>query len=146
MKEVYGRVSAIQDVVVDVTFAAEEMPVILSGLRVDGDRDAAPTLQVVQRMRDGLVRCVVDGDSAAIQPGAPVLHVGEPLLTPLDAELVTRVLTVLTTPESTRGGSVRTGQAPPMLVETGIKCIDLLCPLSAGGTVGSSVPPASGGW
>ena len=73
MKELYGRVSAIQDVVVDVAFAPEEMPVILSGLRMGADSDdTEPTLQVVQRVRDGLVRCVVRGDSTAIQPGASV--------------------------------------------------------------------------
>lgn len=72
------------------------------------------------------------------------MHAGEPLLTPLDADLLTRVLAILTASEPIHGGSVRPGHAPPVLLETGIKVIDLLCPFSAGGTVGIFGPNGTG--
>lgn len=143
MNEKHGRVIAVHDMVIDVQFAPEETPLILSGLKVGVSGDGrGPALQVVQRVRDGLVRCVARGDLAGITPGAPVVDAGEPLLAPLGAELLARVVPILGALRQRNGQAEIPGKSE--MLETGIKVIDLLCPFARGGTVGIFGPNGNG--
>jgi RNA polymerase sigma factor (sigma-70 family) len=146
MNEKHGQVVAVHDVLVDVRFAAEDTPVILSGLTLSAaGADRGPILQVVQRVGDGLVRCVARGDLAGIAPGASILHSAEPLLTPLDADLLVRIVPLLLTlGEPDRGSAPQAGGDRTVTLETGIKAIDLLCPITRGGTVGILGPNGTG--
>ncbi len=137
MNEKHGRVSRVRDILVDVQFAPEETPVILSGLRASSAGDSeGPVLQVVQHLGDGLVRCVARSVSE-MAPGAGVVHHGEPLLTPLDPETLVRAMALLGASRKPDGQTALPGRdEEPGMVETGIKAIDLLCPLARGGTVG----------
>ncbi|HXT38184.1 MAG TPA: sigma-70 family RNA polymerase sigma factor, partial [Chloroflexota bacterium] len=148
MNEKQGRVSAVHGAIMDVEFAPEDTPVILSGLRVGdhGGESLAPTLQVVSRVKDGLVRCVARGDLTGIVLGAKVVHVGEPLLEPLNADMVTRILPILGAfrRPTKRQSLLPGGVEPPVMLETGIKVIDLLCPLTWGGMIGIFGPAGTG--
>ena len=145
MNEKHGRVVAVQDMVIDVQFAAEETPVILSGLHAgESGGSGEPMLQVVQRVRDGLVHCVARGGLAGIASGAPVLHKGEPLLTPLDVDLLVRAMPILGALGQPDGQLTGHGSPRPGMLETGIKAIDLLCPLTRGGAVGIFGPSGNG--
>lgn len=144
MNEKHGRVVMVRDLVVDVEFAPEDTPVILSGLTL-GAESREPTLQVVQHVREGLVRCVGRGDLAGVAPGAAVLHAGEPLLAPLDTKMLTRVMQILGAGRQANGQPQFHGTGDrPVTLETGIKVIDLLCPCTLGGTAGIFGPNGNG--
>ncbi len=91
-------------------------------------------MKVAQRLDDGQVRCIATGEVGDLKPGANVLNtrsVGLGL-TPMDS-----VATVSDDhiPQAIRIFAKCDAKAAEIL-ETGIKPIDLFCPLAAGGTVG----------
>jgi F0F1-type ATP synthase beta subunit len=86
------------------------------------------TLQVVQRLPDGIVRCVVSSPAEALEPGMTVMSAGRYVQTPVSHELFDRSVRLLAGPPPEPG-------APVELLETGIKVIDVMCPLVRGGTV-----------
>jgi RNA polymerase sigma factor (sigma-70 family) len=94
----------------------------------DEARHRAITAQVVQRRADGLVRAVSAGPADALGPGMAVLSERRHPQTPLSYEGFARTVQVLSGPPGERAGA-------PRLLETGIKVIDLMCPLTAGGTL-----------
>jgi F0F1-type ATP synthase beta subunit len=76
-----------------------------------------------------LVRCVVvtAPGQAIVRPrhGARVVDTAAPIRQPLAVEFLPAVI-----------ASIRHAKSAPRLLETGIKAIDLLCPLPAGGLIG----------
>ena len=84
------------------------------------------TLQVVQRLPDGVVRCVVASPVGALEPGMPVLSEGR-MQTPVSDAAFDRSVRLLTGPPAAPG-------TPAEPLETGIKVIDVMCPLVRGGT------------
>jgi len=141
-----GRVVAVQSPVVDVQFSREEIPLILSALVTQPENAAAGVpLQVVQREGSGLVRCLARGQGLDLTPGMAVLATDDPLLAPIDAQMLTRALPILS-----RSRSDRTPPSAPddglrrEILETGIKVIDLLSPVVKGGTFGLFGPSGTG--
>jgi RNA polymerase sigma factor (sigma-70 family) len=82
---------------------------------------------VVQQLDKGIVRCVSALDRRAPAEGAPVRDTRRPLTVPLRAAAFKEAMAVLVPKRMGVGGS---------LLETGIKAVDLLCPLIEGGTLG----------
>jgi len=141
-----GRVVAVEGPVVDVRFAPEDMPLILSALTPSGGEESGKeALQVVQRMGDGLARCLARGPEGTVfAPGATVADTGGPLLAPVDVRTLTEALPLL---GAITGGETQAhgrGDTPPRVLETGIKVIDLLCPYAAGGALGIFGPSGTG--
>ena len=85
-------------------------------------------MQVVQRLEDGIVRGVATASADALAPGMTVLSAGRHGQTPVRREAFGRLVRLL-------AGSSPDPVSPPKLLETGIKVIDVMCPLVAGGTV-----------
>jgi len=132
-----GRVAAVNGRVVDVRFAPEDMPLILSALApVDGETNNAEMLQVAQRVGDGLVRCLAHGAGRRYAPGAMVADTGGPLLVSANARTLTEVLPLL--------GDGQGAATALRMLETGVKVIDLLCPYAQGGTAGIFGPSGVG--
>ncbi len=72
--QIVGRVVAARGPVVDVQFPVEQMPMILSGLMAEsGGGQQGTTLQVVQRVGRGLVRCLARGQGMDPAPGMTVI-------------------------------------------------------------------------
>ncbi len=137
-----GRVVGIHGPVIDAQFAPEEVPLILSAVALPAEAGGSGrTLQVVQRVGHGLVRCLARGEleGIAIAPGAEVVATGDPMFALLDAQTLTQVIPILSAPN---GDSRNT--AKPQMLETGIKVIDLLCPFARGGTAGFFGPAGCG--
>jgi len=84
--------------------------------------------EVVQRLPDGVVRCVATSPADTLEPGMTVMSAGRQVQTPVSQELFDRSVRLLTGPPAPSG-------APAELLETGIKVIDVMCPLVRGGTV-----------
>jgi F-type H+-transporting ATPase subunit beta len=75
-----------------------------------------------------MVRGVATSLAGALSPGMTVLSSGRHVQTPVDRESFGRLVRLL-------AGSSPDPSRPPKLLETGIKVIDVMCPLVAGGTV-----------
>jgi F0F1-type ATP synthase beta subunit len=86
----------------------------------------AVALQVIQPPSGGIVRCIALSPADALPPGSTVLNSGNQSETPVNLGDLARVLPQLAGPSPFASGA-------PRLLETGIKVIDVMCPLVVGG-------------
>ncbi|HEY2993661.1 MAG TPA: sigma-70 family RNA polymerase sigma factor [Methylomirabilota bacterium] len=117
-----GRIVAADGPVVEARFDTAEAPEVHTALALE---DGGGALHVIQRLPDGRVR----GLAAAGLPtgvGTRVVGTNETLAHPLDDATLARAIRQLRRPLP----------VPPALLESGIKVIDLLAPLPAGGAIG----------
>ena len=121
-----GWVVRARENVVEARFDPASLPDVLTELAVsDEPRQRAVTLQVVQRAGDGVVRCVATSPISSLTPGMTVMSSGRETVTPVSREAFDRIVQLLAAPSL----------VPGTLVPTGIKVIDVMCPLVAGGTL-----------
>jgi RNA polymerase sigma factor (sigma-70 family) len=128
-----GKLLQVRGPVVEAQFDPNDLPEVLSALTVsDEPRQIDITVEVVQRLASGVVRCVARPPLAGLQSGMKVIRTGEPARVPVDDETLERAVSILGAPvdQSPRPGT------ESELLETGIKVIDLLCPYRRGGRVG----------
>ncbi len=133
--------------VVDVEFARADMPGIYDALKMD---EIGLTLEVQQQLGDGVVRTIALGSSDGLRRGMKVVNTGAPIMVPVGAKTLGRIMDVLGRPIDEQGpvNAEKTmsihRSAPSFeelspsqeLLETGIKVIDLVCPFAKGGKIG----------
>jgi RNA polymerase sigma factor (sigma-70 family) len=121
-----GWIVRARDNVIEARFDPASLPDVLTELAVsDEPRQRAVTLQVIQRLGAGVVRCVAASPISSLAPGMTVLSSGREITTPVSREAFDRIVQLL----------AASSLVPGTLVPTGIKVIDVMCPLVAGGTV-----------
>ncbi len=145
-----GTISQVIGAVVDCKFDdTDTMPPIYSALTVVID-DKPLTLEVQQHLEQGLVRAVAMGSTDGLQRGSLVTDTGRPIEVPVGPETLGRMFNVLgepidgmptVTPKKKysihRPAPSFTEQSTETeILETGIKVIDLICPILKGGKVG----------
>lgn len=124
-----GRIVRAREGVVEVLFDPTNLPDPLTELTVsDTPRRRAVTVQVVQLLEGGVVRCVPLSPIDGLTVGMTVLSAGRRIEAPAGREALDRAVRLL-------AGPGREPDRPPELLETGIKVIDVMCPLARGGTV-----------
>jgi F-type H+-transporting ATPase subunit beta len=149
-----GRIARVIGPVVDVEFAAEQMPEIFNALHVErtlGDQTDTVTLEVSQHIGDNMVRCVSLAPADGLVRGAEVTDTGGPITVPVGDVTKGHVFNALGVPldvdVSTLDIKERWGihrPSPPFdeleakteMFVTGIKVIDLLAPFVQGGKIG----------
>lgn len=115
--------------VVEVLFDPTTLPDPLTELTVsDAARRRAVTVQVVQLLEGGVVRCVSLSPIDGLTAGMTVLSAGRRIESRAGREVLDGAVRLL-------AGPVREPDRTPELLETGIKVIDVMCPLVRGGTV-----------
>ncbi|RTL26652.1 MAG: F0F1 ATP synthase subunit beta [Rhodocyclaceae bacterium] len=133
--------------VVDVQFPRDAMPKIYDALELAGSE---LVLEVQQQLGDGVVRTIALGSSDGLRRGMQVSNTGKGIAVPVGHGTLGRIMDVLGRPIDEAGpiecDERRTihQKAPKFdelspsvdLLETGIKVIDLICPLAKGGKVG----------
>lgn len=138
--------------IVDVRFTGGQLPSILTALvvRVDG-HDLV--LEVEQHVGDDTARCVAMGPTDGVYRGMEVINTGAPISVPVGNATLGRMFNVLGQPIDELDESEELKKAPKspihrnpplfkeqephtVMLETGIKVIDLLCPYVKGGKVG----------
>ena len=133
--------------VVDVKFPSDHIPKIYDALMID---DVDITLEVQQQLGDGVVRTIAMGSSEGLQRGMGVSNTGGPISVPVGEKTLGRIMDVLGKPIDNKGPigaevSMPIHRAAPSyeeqassteLLETGIKVVDLIMPISKGGKVG----------
>ncbi len=142
-----GKVVQVIGAVVDVEFPRDSIPKVYDALKL-ADRDL--TLEVQQQLGDGVVRAIAMGASEGLQRGVEVNNTGEPIAVPVGEKTLGRIMDVLGNPIDEAGPigeqiRLPIHRKPPAyedqaatteLLETGIKVIDLIMPISKGGKVG----------
>jgi F0F1-type ATP synthase beta subunit len=124
-----GRLIEARSGVVEALFDPNAPPDILTELTLSDEANRrAVTVQVVQRPGAGIVRGIAMSPIDAVPRGSTVLSSGRQSETPVGLDEFVRIVPLLAGPPPTAVGVGK-------LVETGIKVIDVMCPLIAGGSV-----------
>ena len=142
-----GNTVQIIGAVVDVAFPSDQIPKIYDALIID---DVDITLEVQQQLGDGVVRTIAMGSSEGLKRGMPVTSTGQPIAVPVGEKTLGRIMDVLGKPIDNAGEigaetmmpihraapTYEEQAATTEILETGIKVIDLIMPISKGGKVG----------
>lgn len=137
----HGAIRAVIGAVVDVQFESGNLPAILNALEVQG-HESRLVLEVAQHLGENTVRTIAMDGTEGLTRGQKVLDTGSPILVPAGPECLGRIMNVIGEPVDERG-PIKTKKlypihaAPPefvdqstvpMMLETGIKVVDLLAP------------------
>jgi RNA polymerase sigma factor (sigma-70 family) len=115
-----GRVLRVSGPILDVRFPAGAQPELFATLRV-GNVEA----DVIQILEDGLARALVPSGTGDLAAGATAIDSRVVTARAADADALAQALELLAPPPATTS-----------VVETGLKAIDLLCPLISGARLG----------
>ncbi|HET6342936.1 MAG TPA: F0F1 ATP synthase subunit beta [Gemmatimonadota bacterium] len=152
-----GRVVQIIGPVLDVEFDADEMPELLSALRLDHEpgegeegQSVHLTAEVQQHIGRNQVRAVAMSSTDGVVRGMELVDTGAPIMVPVGPETLGRIFNLLGEPIDELG-PVETQERRPIhqdppafpdlepkteIFETGIKVVDLLAPYVKGGKTG----------
>ncbi len=144
-----GKISQVVGVVVDVEFPIDKLPAIYNALHVKTDQGEDLILEVAQHLSESSVRAIALSTTDGLQRGATVSDTGAPISVPIGEETLGRMFNVVGEPIDGKKGEFKRKapihKQPPALIdqsgeveilETGIKVIDLICPITKGGKVG----------
>lgn len=144
-----GIIKQIIGPVVDVYFK-DTLPKIYHALKVERKNGQSLVLEVQNHIGSNIVRTIAMGSTDGLIRGQEVIDTGLPISVPVGEEVLGRMFNILGDPID-GCGDVKTEkkypihrQAPRFLeqsikteiLETGIKVIDLICPIVKGGKVG----------
>jgi len=142
-----GNVVEIIGAVIDVEFPRDSIPKVYDALKLD---ETGLTMEVQAQLGDGVVRAIAMGPSEGLRRGMEVKNTGEAIRVPVGPKTLGRIMDVLGNPIDNQGeiGHDETApihRKPPKfeeqspateILETGIKVIDLVMPISKGGKIG----------
>ena len=147
-----GKVTQVVGVVVDVSFPEGKLPAIYNALLIDppaGGGGKKLTFEVAQHLSETTVRAISLGSTDGITRGTKVTNTGAPISVPIGKDTLGRMFNV--TGEPIDGKKTVTSKTAPIhrtppplseqsgeteILETGIKVIDLIAPITKGGKVG----------
>ncbi len=142
-----GKIIQVVGVVVDVEFESH-LPQIYNALEVKHDKQTL-VLEVAQHLSRSTVRTVAMGPTDGLERGTEAVDSGQPITVPVGDTTLGRMFNVVGEPVDGQARTTGTRQpihakAPTLdnqstkteLLETGIKVIDLICPIVKGGKVG----------
>jgi len=144
-----GLVTQIIGVVVDVEFKEGELPAILNALEVTNGDDIL-VLEVQQHLPGNIVRTIAMGSTDGLTRNAKVIDTGAPISVPVGLKTLGRMFNVLghaidgqpnlesvsSRPIHQPAPSFKDQTTKTEILETGIKVIDLIAPITKGGKVG----------
>lgn len=144
-----GSVVQVVGVVVDVEFADRKVPQINTALKLELDGKAL-LLEVAQHLSETTVRTIALSSTDGLKRGDKVEDTGAPISVPVGDATLGRMFNVIGEPiDGKKAGDFKEKapihRLPPTfadqsgaveILETGIKVIDLICPVLKGGKVG----------
>jgi F-type H+-transporting ATPase subunit beta len=151
MQEQKGTIISIIGPVVDVKFPIGQLPNVYDALIVKNKyNNEELVLEVEQLIGDNTVRCVAMDSTDGLRRGEEVINTGGPIKVPVGTKTLGRLFNLLGKPIDEKGDIEveeywPIHKEPPALteqdttieiLETGIKCIDLLAPFPKGGKIG----------
>ena len=147
-KTMTGKITQIVGVVIDIEFTTGHLPAIYNALKVqNGDQEL--TLEVAQHLSESGVRAISLGSTDGLERGAVVTDTGAAISVPIGDKTLGRMFNVTGQPIDNQADDFSERapihRDPPPLIdqsgkveilETGIKVIDLIAPITKGGKVG----------
>lgn len=143
-----GTISQIVGVVVDVEFSVDHLPPIFQALEVMLE-DKSLILEVAQHLSESSLRAIALGSTDGLERGAEVKDTGAAISVPVGEATLGRMFNVVGLPIDGQANDFKERspihRLPPPLIdqsgrveilETGIKVIDLIAPITKGGKVG----------
>jgi F-type H+-transporting ATPase subunit beta len=145
-----GQVIAIKGAVVDVGFQPDHLPEIYDALEIERPNQGRLVLEVQQHLGEGRVRAIAMDTTDGLRRGVTVRNMGRPITVPVGPSTLGRIFNVLgdsidglPQPQSEihyqihrPAPSFEEQKASVEMLETGMKVIDLVAPLTKGGKTG----------
>ncbi|NMB20810.1 MAG: F0F1 ATP synthase subunit beta [Firmicutes bacterium] len=148
-----GKVVQVIGPVVDIEFAPEQLPDLLTAIQIKGEVEGNEidlTLEAAQHLGNNVVRCIAMASTDGLQRGMEAVDLGGPISVPVGPETLGRLFNVLGDPIDGKGAvqgkerwpihrsapSVDEVEPSSTMLETGIKVVDLLAPYARGGKIG----------
>ena len=146
-----GKIVQVMGPVVDVEFSPEELPEIYTAIKVEyPDQNIKLTLEAAQHLGNDTVRCVAMSSTDGLQRGMQATNTKAPITISVGSETLGRMFNVLGEPIDGqpavntetkfaihRAAPAFVDQDPStVILETGIKVVDLLAPYAKGGKIG----------
>jgi len=143
-----GRVVAVHGSVIDIAFDGGMLPAINDAVAIDWDRGPPLVAEVQQHLDPAVVRAVALGSTAGLRRGTGARALGEPIRAPVGEDVLGRLLNAIgepldhgpelsadieRVPIHAPAPALDRQSAARQIFHTGIKVIDLLAPLVAGG-------------
>ncbi len=142
-----GNVVEIIGAVIDVEFPRDSIPKVYDALKLD---ETGLTMEVQAQLGDGVVRAIAMGATEGLRRGMEVKNTGDAIRVPVGPKTLGRIMNVLGDPIDNQGDigheeTMPIHRKPPAfeeqssateVLETGIKVIDLVMPISKGGKIG----------
>ena len=143
-----GKITQIVGVVVDVEFSTDSLPAIYDALEVQLEGKTV-TLEVAQHLSESSARAISLGSTDGLERGTEVVNTGAPISVPVGETTLGRMFNVTGEPIDEK--PIKVTQTAPIhrdppaladqsgtveILETGIKVIDLIAPITKGGKVG----------
>ena len=144
------KISQIIGPVVDVDFGEDKLPAINEALEIKKGDSSRLVLEVAQHLGSNKVRAVAMGSTDGLMRGTEVTATGKPIAVPVGEAALGRMFNVIgeaidgeANPKGARYSPIHR-ESPPFseqsteteILETGIKVIDLIAPITKGGKVG----------
>jgi F-type H+-transporting ATPase subunit beta len=144
-----GKITQIVGVVVDVEFSTNNLPAVYNALEVQLEGNTI-VLEVAQHLSESSVRAISLGSTDGLERGTAVVDTGAAISVPVGDATLGRMFNVVGEPidggkDVRDQGVAGIHRDPPALadqsgtveiLETGIKVIDLIAPITKGGKVG----------
>ncbi|MCB9851153.1 MAG: F0F1 ATP synthase subunit beta [Phycisphaerales bacterium] len=152
-----GKVTQVIGSTLDAEFSEESLPAIYNALQTEVETEVLGKItrqtlwcEVAQHLGGGRVRAIALGSTDGLARGTKIVDTGAPVSVPVGEGTLGRVFNLVGEPIDGRG-EVKVTERRPIhheppefdqltpkteLFETGIKVIDLLCPLVRGGKAG----------
>jgi F-type H+-transporting ATPase subunit beta len=145
-----GTIIQVVGVVVDAEFAKGQLPAMYNALHAKHG-DSTIVLEVAQHLSETTVRAVALSSTDGLRRGGSVEDTGTAISVPVGDQTLGRMFNVIGQPiDGKKEGNTFTSFAPihanppafvdqsgkTEILETGIKVIDLICPITKGGKVG----------
>ncbi len=145
-----GTVEQVIGPVVDIRFKPDELPEILTAIKIPNVQGRTLTVEVAQMPGNDIVRCISMQSTDGLVRGSEAISTGQPIQVPVGNETLGRVFNLLGEPIDNRGPVEAKDNWPihrsaptfeeriPVveMFETGLKVVDLICPYSKGGKIG----------
>ena len=149
MSNTKGTVIQIMGPVLDIRFADNQLPELLSAIEIPHGENTI-VAEVAQHIGDNVVRCIAMSSTDGLQRGAEATNTGAPIKVPVGEECLGRVFNLLGQPIDNKASVKGADQWPihraapaydeqqsaTEILETGIKVVDLICPYAKGGKIG----------
>ncbi len=146
-----GRVVQVIGTVVDVEFAAEDLPAIYDAVEINMGDGKSLVAEVQQHLGNNWVRCLAMDTTDGLRRGAEATDSGAPIAVPVGRPALGRLFNALGEPLDNLGPVKADEHWPihrpappfeerettPQVLETGLKVLDLVSPFTKGGKVGA---------